>query len=237
MAQITVLFFAHFKERAGVNRLALDFTPPLTVAGLKSLLAARFPALQPAMPGALVSINQEFAFDTDPLPDRAEVGLFPPVSGGSPSPTIVRVTEETLDLNELVALITLPTTGAACVFTGVVRGETLRGDFQHTSSLEYEAYTPMAHAKMLQVVEEIRSRWPAMEGIAVVQRVGHLLPGTPTTIIACTAAHRDTGVFEAARYGIDRLKEIVPIWKKEIGPNGETWVDGHYHPVEEDKNG
>jgi molybdopterin synthase catalytic subunit len=69
-----------------------------------------------------------------------------------------------------------------------------------------------------------------VEGIAIVQRIGHLEPGTPTVLIACTAAHRDTGVFEAARYGIDRLKQIVPIWKKEIGPDGEVWVEGAYMP-------
>jgi molybdopterin synthase catalytic subunit len=88
----------------------------------------------------------------------------------------------------------------------------------------------MAEAKMAQVAEEIRQRWPAVEGIAIVQRVGRLESGTPTVLIACSAAHRDSGVFEAARYGIDRLKEIVPVWKKEIGPQGETWVEGKYHP-------
>jgi molybdopterin synthase catalytic subunit len=61
------------------------------------------------------------------------------------------------------------------------------------------------------------------------------MPGTPTVLIACTAAHRDTGVFEAARYGIDRLKEIVPIWKKEIGSNGQEWIEGEYIPTPEDK--
>ncbi len=70
----------------------------------------------------------------------------------------------------------------------------------------------------------------SIEGIVIVQRIGRLYPGTPTTLIACTSAHRNTGVFEAARYGIDRLKEIVPVWKKEIGPQGEEWVEGHYHP-------
>jgi molybdopterin synthase catalytic subunit len=64
--------------------------------------------------------------------------------------------------------------------------------------------------------------------------VGLLESGTPTVLIACSAPHRDTGVFEAARYGIDRLKEIVPIWKKEIGPHGETWIEGHYIPQEGD---
>ncbi|HVP22038.1 MAG TPA: molybdenum cofactor biosynthesis protein MoaE, partial [Anaerolineaceae bacterium] len=126
--------------------------------------------------------------------------------------------------------ITLPTTGAACIFTGMVRGQTQRDDPHETVSLEYEAYKPMAEAKMAQVALEIRQRWPEVEGIALVQRIGHLLPGTPTVLIACSAGHRDTGVFEAARYGIDRLKEIVPVWKKEIGPKGEIWVEGKYHP-------
>lgn len=88
----------------------------------------------------------------------------------------------------------------------------------------------MAEEKMMQVAEEIRSRWPTVEGIAIVQRVGRLYPRTPTVLIACTAAHRDTGVFDAARYGIDRLKEIVPVWKKEVSPSGEIWVEGDYFP-------
>jgi molybdopterin synthase catalytic subunit len=74
-----------------------------------------------------------------------------------------------------------------------------------------------------------------VEGVAIVQRIGRLEPGTPTVMIACTAAHRDSGVFEAARYGIDRLKQIVPIWKKEIGSAGEIWVEGTYRPSEDDK--
>ncbi|MGD8553468.1 MAG: molybdenum cofactor biosynthesis protein MoaE, partial [Anaerolineales bacterium] len=84
--------------------------------------------------------------------------------------------------------------------------------------------------------EEIRAQWAAVEGIAIVQRIGVLEPGTPTVLIACTAGHRDSGIFEAARYGIDRLKEIVPIWKKEVGPNGEAWVEGDYFPTENDEH-
>jgi molybdopterin synthase catalytic subunit len=145
-------------------------------------------------------------------------------------PTIFRITEDELDLDALLDAITLPSTGAAAIFTGMVRGVTSRGDAHETVYLEYEAYKPMAEAKMKQVADEIRERWPTIEGIAIVQRIGHLTPRTPTVLIACTAAHRDTGVFEAARYGIDRLKEIVPVWKKEVGPNGEEWVEGEYIP-------
>jgi len=145
-------------------------------------------------------------------------------------PTIFSITEDEIDLNDLLARITLTNTGAAAIFTGMVRGMTSRGDAHETEYLEYEAYVPMAEEKMKQVAEEIRARWSIIEGIAIVQRIGKLYPKTPTVLVACTAAHRDTGVFEAARYGIDRLKEIVPVWKKEIGPGGEFWVEGDYIP-------
>lgn len=152
----------------------------------------------------------------------------------SSHPTIFSITESELDLDSLLEQITLDSTGAAAVFTGMVRGVTSRDDPHQTAYLEYEAYVPMAEAKMKQVVDEIRERWPSVEGIAIVQRIGKLYPRTPTVLIACTAAHRDTGVFEAARYGIDRLKEIVPIWKKEVGPDGQFWVEGEYIPSADD---
>ncbi len=145
-------------------------------------------------------------------------------------PTIYSITENEIDLNDLLARITLTSTGAAAIFTGMVRGVTSGDDAHETEYLEYEAYLPMAEQKMKQVADEIRARWTAVEGIAIVQRIGKLYPKTPTVLIACTAAHRDTGVFEAARYGIDRLKEIVPIWKKEVSPSGEFWVEGEYIP-------
>lgn len=238
--KISILFFATLKDRAQTNRAELTLADSATVADLKAELAGRFPGLTPALPTALVSRNHEFAFPEDKLADGDEVALFPPVSGGAGGPppqlpTFFRVTNDALDLDALVAGITLPTTGAACVFTGMVRGVTTRGEGHETSHLEYEAYAPMAEAKMKQVADEIRQRWPAVEGIAIVQRIGRLDPGTPTVLIACSAAHRDTGVFEAARYGIDRLKEIVPVWKKEVGPGGEEWVEGKYMPKAEDK--
>ena len=247
---LTILFFATLKDKAGRDRHTLALPEGATVATLKAALAEAIPALGPMLPTTLVAVNHEFALPEDPLREGDEVGLFPPVSGGAgqsseagasshaEAPTLFRITNDPIDLNELVASITLPTTGAACVFTGMVRGETRRSDSKlgpHTTTrLEYEAYVPMAEAKMKQVADEIRERWPTVEGIVLVQRIGPLDPGTPTVLIACSAAHRDTGVFEAARYGIDRLKEIVPVWKKEIGPQGEVWVEGHYTPGKND---
>jgi MoaE-MoaD fusion protein len=234
--QITVLFFATLKERAGTRQAVVELLPGMSVRDLKVQLGQIYPGLVDMTGSMLVSVNKEFAFDEDKIPAGAEVAIFPPVSGGAMEklPTVFAITEEELDLDDLLKRITLPSTGAACFFTGMVRGVTARGDPHETIFLEYEAYQPMAEAKMRQVAEEIRARWESVEGIAIVQRIGKLYPMTPTVLIACTAAHRDTGVFEAARYGIDRLKEIVPVWKKEVGLNGEEWVEGEYLPGRND---
>lgn len=235
MNNIKVLFFATLRARTGTSSIEMDLPENASVRDLKRRLIQVFPGLESLLGSTLVSVNREFAFDGDIIPQGAEVALFPPVSGGSGTfPTIFAITEEVLDLDDLLNRVTLPTTGAACLFTGMVRSSTLRGEPHETIYLEYEAYRSMAEAKMRQVADEIRSLWPSVEGIAIVQRIGRLFPGTPTVLIACTAAHRDTGVFDAARYGIDRLKEIVPVWKKEVGPAGEEWVEGEYFPTEND---
>jgi molybdopterin synthase catalytic subunit len=231
-----VLFFATFRDRAGQQRAEVTLPDGATVADLKARIGMDFPALRELLDHALIAVNQKYAFDGDILPPQAEIALFPPVSGGADGtlPTVLHILTEPLDIDDLLRQITLPSTGAAAIFTGMVRGVTTRGDAHETLYLEYEAYVPMAETKMAQVAAEIREKWPVVEGIAVVQRIGRLEAGTPTVLIACTAAHRDTGVFDAARYGIDRLKEIVPVWKKEIKPDGEAWVEGEYHPRQGD---
>jgi MoaE-MoaD fusion protein len=236
---VTVLFFANLKDFAGTNRLAL--TLPLTQASLIDLRAALtkdYPALAEPLRAAVAAINQEFAFAQDMIHDGDEIAFFPPVSGGKSTawPEIYQVASQPIDLNDLTRSITSTATGAICLFSGAVRGETnAEGHLNSTSRLEYEAYEPMALAKMQQVASEIREQWPLVQGIAIVQRVGALDVGEPTVLIACAAAHRDQGCFEAARYGIDRLKEIVPVWKKEIGPDGTQWIEGPYKPTPEDR--
>jgi molybdopterin synthase catalytic subunit/molybdopterin converting factor small subunit len=230
MNNVRVLLFSILRERIGKNSIGLELPEGCTVSQFKTILGETYPSLLENLSSILVAINKEYAFDNDIIPDNAELAMFPPVSGGADPPTIFSITEDELNLNDLLAQITLPSTGAACVFTGMVRGETRRGQAHQTEHLEYQAYPEMAEAKMRQVAEEIRQNWPTVEGIVIVQRIGNLKPGTPTVMIACTAAHRDTGVFEAARYGIDRLKQIVPVWKKEVGPDGSEWVEGEYIP-------
>ncbi len=238
---VTILLFATLKERAGTNRLTLPIpNDPATVADVRMALAQAYPALAESLPTAIAAVNHEFAFPADQVRNNDEVAFFPPVSGGSENgawPEICRVAREPIDLNELTRTITSPATGAVCLFSGAVRGETRAdGGLIQTVRLEYEAYEPMALAKMQQVIAEIRERWPLVQGIAVVQRVGALTVGDPTVLIACASGHRDQGCFEAARYGIDRLKEIVPVWKKEVGADGSHWVEGHYAPTPGDRH-
>jgi molybdopterin synthase catalytic subunit len=234
MARIRVVFFATLKDRAGVPSTDVLLELPATIATLRERLASLTPRMAAALPTAIAAINHEFAQPEDSLADGDEVAFFPPVSGGAGNPTVIDVVSGALDMDALVAQIVLPTTGAVGVFTGIVRAETQRGVAHETEYLEYEAYRPMAEDKLRQVAEEIRARWPQVEGIAIVQRTGRLDPGTPTVVIACSAPHRDMGVFEAARYGIDRVKEIVPVWKKEVGPEGQSWVEGDYRPTPAD---
>ncbi len=232
---ISVLFFANLREIVGRKEISLDITEDTTVAELKGQIADLYPLLAPHLQATLISVNKEYGFDEEVIPDGAEVALFPPVSGGSGTetgeqPTILAIQEGELDLNQMVQQITTPKTGAAVVFTGMVRAVTERGEAHKTEYLEYQAYQEMAEEQLRKVANEIRDRWSAVQGIVIIQRIGHLDAGTPTVAIACSAGHRDSGVFEAARYGIDRLKQIVPVWKKEVGPGGEQWIEGEYFP-------
>ena len=144
--------------------------------------------------------------------------------------TICKISEEEIVLDDILRELTSKTTGAVVFFTGIVRGETERNDPRETRYLEYEAYQSMAEQKMQLISDDIRNKWNTVQSIIMIQKIGKLLPGNIAVVIACSAPHRDTGVFEAARYGIDRLKEIVPVWKKEVGTNGEAWVEGDFIP-------
>jgi MoaE-MoaD fusion protein len=239
MMEVQVRLFATLKDRAGQGRITVEVKEPVTVQSLTEAIAAAYPALAPALPVALVAVNKSFAAPDTAVQAQDDVAIFPPVSGGSPGtapfPTYFAITTDEVDLAAIQAHLSQPDVGAVVIFTGSVRGETDReGLPPQTLHLEYEAYEEMAELKMAQIAREIWARWPAVKGIAIVQRIGRLEIGAMTTLVACASAHRDQGVFEATRYGIDRLKEIVPVWKKEIGSDRSLWVEGHYRPTEED---
>lgn len=236
--ELEVRLFATLKERAGHPRVRVELEEPARVAHLLAALATQVPALAPALDTALVAVNREFAFPDNLLHSGDEVALFPPVSGGSsfPHPTYFALTTEPLDVAAITRQLVTPEIGAVIFFQGFVRGETDRSGLPaETLYLEYEAYEEMAQEKMAQIAREIWERWPAVRGVAVVQRVGRLEVGETTTFVACAAAHRDHGAFDAARYGIDRLKEIVPVWKKEVGSDHSLWVEGAYQPQSGDR--
>jgi molybdopterin converting factor subunit 1 len=233
---LKIRLFATLKDRAKTGQITVSLAEEADVETLLMVVGKAYPALAPALPMVLVAVNKAYAGSDTKLMPGDEVALFPPVSGGRlPHPTYFAITEAEVDLNDLHQRLLEPEVGAVITFTGAVRGHTDRpGLPPETSYLEYEAYSEMATERMVQIAHEIWEKWPQVRGIAIVQRVGKLSIGDTTTIVACAAAHRDQGAFEAARYGIDRLKQIVPVWKKEVDRNRSVWVEGDYRPTEAD---
>lgn len=224
--EIRVRAFALARQILGTTELALELPTGSTVADLLDRLEADCPALGPHLGHIIVSINQNYAGRTEQLSNGDEVAIFPPVSGGCEM-THAAISEEPIDYSMLVELVTEPGAGAVVSFTGVVRDSNLDRPVDY---LEYEAYPEMAVAKLRQVVTEARERWPKIRRVAVVHRSGHLDPGETAVLVAVGAPHREDGAFEATRFIIDRIKEIVPIWKKEGWSDGARWLEGEYRP-------
>ena len=132
---------------------------------------------------------------------------------------LFEITTGDISVDEVVSRLADPAIGAVITFVGVVRCET---DGRAVRYLEYEAYPEMAEGTLRQIGDEISARWPTIRQVVIVHRVGRLHVGETSVVIALSAAHRPE-VFDAVRYAIDRLKEIVPIWKKEVWADGAEW--------------
>lgn len=235
--EIEIRLYATLRDKIGERRITIEFEEPFNVKDLTNAVKAKYPIMAESVDSAVVSVNRAFASMDTPVALGDEIAMFPPVSGGSPfpHPTFFSLTEEAPDLNAINHALVQPDVGAVITFTGAVRGNTQRdGMPEETIRLEYESYSEMAIERMEQIAYEIWDRFPLVKGIAIVQRIGTLEIGDATTLVACAAGHRDQGAFEAARYGIDRLKEIVPVWKKEIGTGETIWVEGSYKPTPAD---
>jgi molybdopterin synthase catalytic subunit len=211
---IRVLYFAVVRERLKLDSEALP--PVADVAALWQELERRHPELVPLRAAIKVAVNQSFVDDRHPLADGDEVALIPPVSGGS---GVFRVTDEPLDLDEVIRAVTVEEHGGVVTFTGVVRSQS---HGKKIVRLEYEAYRPMAERKLAEIGQAIAAEMPGVR-IAIVHRVGKLVVGEAAVVIATSAPHRGTA-FDACRAAIDRLKQSVPIWKKEVAEDGEEWI-------------
>jgi MoaE-MoaD fusion protein len=204
---VTVRLFAGLRERAGWARRELD--------GLERV-ADVWPALELGEePGGLLyAVNREYAEPGQELRDGDEVALIPPVSGGA-----FRVTEEPLSLDAAVAEVADERAGGIATFTGTVRRQSRGRKVLH---LEYEAYAEMAEDVITQLAAEL-DKAHDLCGIAIHHRVGRVEIGEPSVVIAVSAPHRQDAL-AACREAIDRLKETVPLWKKEVYEGGAEWL-------------
>jgi molybdopterin synthase catalytic subunit/molybdopterin converting factor small subunit len=216
---VTVQLFAGLKELVGGQEITLQMPDGATLSDLEQRLTADYPRLKLVLPGLAFAVGEEYRTRDFTLHDDDEVALIPPISGGA---ALFEVTEDALDPASVIAAVAEPANGAIVLFLGAVRSDNEGRKVRH---LEYEAYRPMAEKEMRRVGDEVLARWPTVR-LAMRHRVGRLLVGETALVVAASAPHRKEA-FEACAYSIDRIKEIVPIWKKETWEDGEAWLGGH----------
>jgi molybdopterin converting factor subunit 1 len=223
--RVRVLFFGQLREIVGAAEEAVELDDGSSVEQLFARYGSRHPALAGFRPSVVASVNQEFARWDAPLASGDEVAFLPPVSGGSGD---VALAEDVFELvrspiaaAELVALAKSPSCGAVATFDGIVRDHS---GTRRTLYLEYEAYEPMALAKMREIGAEIRRRF-RIHRLVMVHRLGRMEIGETSVFIVTSAAHRAPAL-DACRFAIDTLKRLVPIWKKEYFADGSAWAEG-----------
>lgn len=222
--RVQVRLFAGLKQLVGGD-LDEEFEGDhVTVGELTQHLAERYPALRPYFEVLAIAVNHEYCTNRDDvLHEGDEVALIQPISGGAdeaPTPRYL-VTAAPLDADALRTLVLTPASGALVVFEGVVRD---RHEGHAVLRLEYEAYEPMAERLLSQVGEAVLRDFDVHD-VAIHHRVGTLEVGETSLLVAVSAEHR-RDAFEAALAAVDRVKESVPVWKREYGPDGATWQEG-----------
>ena len=203
---MTVRVFAGLRERAGWAERALEAT---TVADVWPALG-----LGDEPEGLLYAVNKAYAAPETRLTDGDEVALIPPVSGGA-----FRVTEDPLSLEAVVAEVADERAGGIATFIGTTRIQSRGRTVEH---LEYEAYEGMAEQVMADLAEDLKRKYHLCE-VAITHRVGKVGIGELSVVIAVSAPHRSDALAACAE-AIDRLKETVPLWKKEVYEGGEEWI-------------
>lgn len=222
--KVQMLYFAAVAELVGSREEALELPSAVgTVRELARLLEERHPALRGRLGQVRFAVNEEFASADRTFAEGDVVAVIPPVAGGSdraPASERVAVLEEPLSLDRVTRLVRHPGAGAIATFVGIVRDHS---DGKDVSALEYSAYESMAVAEMARVIEEIEAEMPVVR-LAVHHRIGLLSVGDDAVICAASSPHRDDA-FVAGRALIDRIKDRVPVWKRERVVDGtEEWV-------------
>lgn len=218
---IRVLLFGRARELVEGSVVELEVGEPATVGAAFDLLRRRHPKLGEMERSLLFAVNEEYATREARLVDGDTLAILPPVSGGDGTRDIFEITTEPIDLMGLRARLITGDSGAVVIFDGVGRNNTAG---RLTRFLEYEGYVEMAQRTMEQIGREIRERWP-INRIGMIHRLGRVDVSESSVVIVITSPHRKMA-FEACHYAIDRLKQIVPIWKKEHFEDGEVWVEG-----------
>ena len=231
--QIRVLFFGMIRDITGLREDSLTLTSGGDLGSVFEHYASRFPALRGMASSVVLALNQEFASPAAPVSEGDEVAFLPPVSGGSgrylqeitdpATGNFYALTRDPIDSAALARLMLRGEDGAVVAFDGVTRNNT-KG--RATRYLEYECYEGMAVKTMARIGQEI-AQSSQIGRIAMVHRLGRLEIGEASVAVVVTSPHR-RAAFDAALEGINRLKKLVPVWKKEYFADGEVWVEGEW---------
>jgi molybdopterin converting factor subunit 1 len=217
---ITLLLFASCREAVGAQEMCLDVGENYCVGDLRNDLGRHLPPLAGMAPSISIAVNEEYATDDIELQHGDQVALIPPVSGGSDDEKTICICEGVIAA-DAHAWVTSKTDGAVVRFEGVVRNH---ANDVATDYLVYEAYQDMAKRVLAAIAQQAVHQWD-IGALAISHRVGRLEIGEISVLITVASPHR-AEAFSACRYVIDRIKEVAPIWKKEVGPDGSFWVEG-----------
>ena len=214
---IRVLFFGAARDVVDANPLDLSLEAPATVSSAFQSLVERFSQLERFGRSLLFAVNQEYATPDTVLKENDELAVFPPVSGGSHD--FFELTTEPIDVGMVARRVVLPECGATVTLDGYAR-EWTKG--KRTLYLVYEAYDAMALTEMQRLGVEAHQKFDIAH-LGIVHRTGRLEIGETSVVIAASAPHRQAA-FQACEWTIRELKRTVPIWKKEVYADGESWV-------------
>jgi len=219
---VRVRLFARLRELAGFEVESVEVPSGSTLADVYAALRRSHPGFEVEMESVRAALNQEFADWDELVSNGDEVAFIPPVSGGGNVVGVLfEVTTEPLDARRVEQAVAHPGAGAVCTFTGIVRDNSRGRSVTH---LEYEAFVEMATQQMRHIAGEIAEKWPEAR-VAMAHRTGRLDIGEPSVVVSTSAPHRAEAI-AACKWGIDRLKESVPIWKKEHAADGTFWIEG-----------